>query len=835
MERRLNCLSIASLLFTFGNPANSTLGECPLEWRKGLGPVGVSTPVQRLTKWDSDGPGPEKEVLVVSGDLYTAGGEPCDEIVVWTGEYWKPLGSGYTSNLETTVWNNQLIAIGRFSTSQTTPSVVRWDGTNWQAMGLPIQGVSRAASFQGTLYCVREYTQEFIRYVQLMRWDGATWQDVGTPTNASAPRLLVAHLDRLFLVATFHDSQSISSYFSLRQWDGTNWSPVGDGEGINGVVSSIVSRDNDLVIAGDFSLPGEVDKVAVATWNGNTWTPWPDQPLSASALAIHNGVLVAGGAFGISPSGYTYHIAYWNGVNWQPTDDCWCGDVYALAEFDGELVVGGHCPFSNKCGQGFGHIGSWNDGSWRGLGASLGGFVYTFAEYKGSLVAGGSISSASGSLVNRVVSWDGRDWSSLGEGIDFTPSSDCMLVDNGKLVVGGGSDFEAPENGFLQEWDGKNWSPSHGGYGALVLALGHHNGDLILGGMSSSQILRWNGSGWSSFGGQAGYWAYAFEHYNGDLYAAGEFQNPPSVRVSALARWNGTSWTPIPGAMIGGGFAIAVHNEKLYVGGRFDFTGNNHLYSWDGNSWTPMGPITGGSTFSRVLALRSYRGNLYAGGEFTSIGGISANRIARWDGTSWNAVGAGTDATVRAITEYDGDLIVGGDFSTAGGNQSRRWARYGPAGPKPIIQTEPASPSVCSGSSVSLHTEAVGSGSLVYQWRKDGVNLQDTPAVWGTQSPTLVFAEVTPADSGQYECTVILDDCGRTRTNKSTLTVFATGSADGNADGLADGKDIPIFVKSLTDFAPVSQSLCAFDMNSDGILSLADLDPFVSRLLTSDK
>lgn len=832
MERRLICLSIALVFLVFGFTTDTAFGECPLEWRKGSGPVGVSNAVQRLTRWDPDGSGPEKEVLVVSGDLFTAGGEVCDEIVAWTGEYWKPLGSGYSSNLETSVWNNQLIAIGRFPSSQPTPSIVQWDGMNWQAMGSPIEGVSRAASFHGDLYCVRHYRQEFQDYVQLMRWDGANWEDVGARIRASAPRLLFAHLDRLFLVATFHDSQFISGYFSLRQWDGSSWSHVGDGEGIDGLVTSAVSLGQNLVVAGDFLLPGVVNPVRVATWNGGAWIPWPEQPVSASAVAIYDGNLVVGGGFGVTPGENPYLIAYWNGTNWQGIDDCWCGPIYALTEFDGELVVGGHCPFASKCGQSFSHIAQWDGDSWKGLGGGLGGIVYCSAEYKGNLVAGGSISRASGNQVNRVVSWGGQDWSSLGGGLDFTPSSDCMLVDNGKLIVGGGSDFEAPEKGFLQEWDGQNWSPSHGGFSGPLLALGRHDGELILGGTSSSQILRWNGTGWSSFGAQVGYWAYAFEHYNGDLYAAGEFQNPPNVRVSGLARWNGTSWIPIPGAMIGGGFALAVYNNKLFVGGRFDFTGNNHLYSWDGTSWTPMGPITGGSTFSRVLALRSYRGSLYAGGEFTSIGGISANRIARWDSATWNAVGAGTDATVRALTEYDGDLIVGGDFSTAGGNQSRRWARYGPAGSKPIIQTEPASPSVCSGASVSLHTEAVGAGSLVYQWRKDGVNLQNTPAVWGTQSPTLVFAQVTPADSGQYDCTIILDDCGRTRTKKSALTVYPTGSADGNADGLADGRDISIFVKSLTDFAAVSQSLCAFDMNSDGILNLADVDPFVSRLLT---
>ena len=34
-------------------------------------------------------------------------------------------------------------------------------------------------------------------------------------------------------------------------------------------------------------------------------------------------------------------------------------------------------------------------------------------------------------------------------------------------------------------------------------------------------------------------------------------------------------------------------------------------------------------------------GNLYAGGDFTTAGGVSANRIAKWDGSSWSALGSG--------------------------------------------------------------------------------------------------------------------------------------------------------------------------------------------------
>jgi hypothetical protein len=44
---------------------------------------------------------------------------------------------------------------------------------------------------------------------------------------------------------------------------------------------------------------------------------------------------------------------------------------------------------------------------------------------------------------------------------------------------------------------------------------------------------------------------------------------------------------------------------------------------------------------------------LFADGDFTQIGGVSAAHIARWDGTNWTAVGTGFDGPVYAIAVYD--------------------------------------------------------------------------------------------------------------------------------------------------------------------------------------
>src|SRR2546428_224512 len=71
-----------------------------------------------------------------------------------------------------------------------------------------------------------------------------------------------------------------------------------------------------------------------------------------------------------------------------------------------------------------------------------------------------------------------------------------------------------------------------------------------------------------------------------------------------------------------------------------------------------------------------------AGGYFTRAGGSAANYIAKWNGTSWSALGSGMGGlaagylrSVYALAVSDSDLYAGGTFTTAGGKVSAYIAR----------------------------------------------------------------------------------------------------------------------------------------------------------------
>jgi hypothetical protein len=76
-----------------------------------------------------------------------------------------------------------------------------------------------------------------------------------------------------------------------------------------------------------------------------------------------------------------------------------------------------------------------------------------------------------------------------------------------------------------------------------------------------------------------------------------------------------------------------------------------------------------------VFALAVSGSDLYAGGDFTTAGGGAATNIAKWNGSSWSALGSGMNNSVRVLAVSGSDLYAGGYFTAAGGQVSAYLAR----------------------------------------------------------------------------------------------------------------------------------------------------------------
>jgi hypothetical protein len=147
---------------------------------------------------------------------------------------------------------------------------------------------------------------------------------------------------------------------------------------------------------------------------------------------------------------------------------------------------------------------------------------------------------------------------------------------------------------------------------------------------------------------------------------------------------NWVSMGGLPGANGQVSAAVTDGSGNLYIGGEFTTAGGiaaNHIARWNGSSWSALGSGMSGS-YPYVLALAVSGNTLYAGGEFTTAGGNAANYIAQWNGTNWSALGSGVGIYiggfpfVYALAVSGGTLYAGGNFTTAGGsaaNYSAQW------------------------------------------------------------------------------------------------------------------------------------------------------------------
>lgn len=158
--------------------------------------------------------------------------------------------------------------------------------------------------------------------------------------------------------------------------------------------------------------------------------------------------------------------------------------------------------------------------------------------------------------------------------------------------------------------------------------------------------------------------------------------------IKALATSGGN---PIPiGAHPGGTLTLVIKDQTtmstidvvftvdqllaLYAAGSFQTAGSTPVSSiayWDGSAWNAP---AGGSPSEIARALALFKGDLYLGGDFASIVGISGTTfIGKWNGATWSSIGnfAGTSPGVTSLikttagepTDTGGTLIIGGGFT----------------------------------------------------------------------------------------------------------------------------------------------------------------------------
>ncbi len=373
----------------------------------------------------------------------------------------------------------------------------------------------------------------------------------------------------------------------------------------------------------------------VSEWNGSTWSAlgsYTNLPGGVSALACDGSGNLYAGSYTIDRDlGNTGYIAKWNGSAWsalasglKPGSGSGAVVCALFCDRSGNLYAGGGFVITNAVGVIANNIAKWDGIAWSALGPGIGstgpGSVYALAlDTDENLYAGGWFTTASGVTVNNIAKWDGNAWSALGSGVSGVTATWVLALacdSSGNLYAGG--DFSAA------------------------------------GTVAANNIAKWGGNAWSALGlatlSLNGYVCALALDSSGNLYAGGAFTRAGRVSANNIAKWNGSSWSALGSGVAGQVNALAFDSSgDLYVGGEFTTASGvsaNNVAKWNGSTWSGLGSGVSGVNFEGYgpyvfsLALDK-SGSLYAGGYFTNAGGVGANCIAKWNGSSWSALGLG--------------------------------------------------------------------------------------------------------------------------------------------------------------------------------------------------
>lgn len=161
-----------------------------------------------------------------------------------------------------------------------------------------------------------------------------------------------------------------------------------------------------------------------------------------------------------------------------------------------------------------------------------------------------------------------------------------------------------------------------------------------------------------------------------------DYQDSVASAAYVLGRISG-QWRALASGMNGMVRAVAVDKQRnrIYFGGSFTSPANRICY-WDGNQFVPMaGGVTGGAGGGVYAIAIAPSGDVWIGGDFTSVNGVANNYVARWNiaTSTWTGFGTTipTDA-VRAIAirPSNGNVYLGGVFLNWDANANADYIVY---------------------------------------------------------------------------------------------------------------------------------------------------------------
>jgi beta-propeller uncharacterized protein DUF5122 len=470
----------------------------------------------------------------------------------------------------------------------------------------------------------------------------------------------------------------------------------------NDVVSTLDIAGSTLYAGGSFTKIGDTSRrslAAISATGVGTASAWDPNPTgSVTTLAV-------------SSAGGTVTVYF-------------SGSFGAVTDANGSSRVRNHLAAVNANGQ----VSGWDPAPNNPALALriLGSTVYV----------GGTFTALRGQMRYRLAAI-GTD----GTVLDWNPSAHDTV--NALAVAGTGSNQVVYAGGAF---------PSVGGVARNFLAAIDANGTLLPWNPNANSIVQ------------------SLAVSGTTIYAGGAFTQVGGLNRSHLAAIGtdgmvSPTWAPAANSLV---YAVVVAGNTLYVGGQFDAvnaTTRNRLAAVDANpagagqlflQWNPN--VAGGAVYALTLA----DGVLYAGGNFTGVGGFTRSHLASVSAdpnvaatvSNWNPNVA--DGAVFALASADGVVYVGGSFTGVGGFTRKFLAAIDASGDGHVRDWAPSANTYVTSFAISGSVIYVGGAFTAI----NGVKRTGLAAI-GTSGNVLAF---DPSANGVANSLVVSDN-----------TVYAVG------------------------------------------------------------
>jgi hypothetical protein len=226
-----------------------------------------------------------QDALYVGGRFTDAGGNPdADYITRLDSSGWQALGAGLVTN-NFGVWTlassgQDLYVGGDISVvgMDSTRSIVRWDGTKWNALGPGFggdMGVIAIAINGNDVYAGGDGGPLGLFMCGIARWDGTAWNRLDNGLSnclyGEGAYEILAYEEGCFVGGVYNHT-GIDHSGKIAYWNGVDWQSLGnpgldDGFG----VYAIAAHGDQIYIGGSFHMAGGVQGANnIARWDGLT-------------------------------------------------------------------------------------------------------------------------------------------------------------------------------------------------------------------------------------------------------------------------------------------------------------------------------------------------------------------------------------------------------------------------------------------------------------------------------------------------------------------------------------------------------------------------------------